>query len=277
MGTNIYLQSDFQEEYDKYLHDPMGKIRWKRLSKGGRNRRDIFKLLEEYVGSVGGMIDHVVPHGTVKELCDKYQEQKVVNGKTEWNYTWDKLGLQHHFNEVVIYTDEMAHRGEGKIIEYVENAIITHPDYYASVLLSDTSSIYPTSISYRNLYIGNQMFKLTYQSLTDDWRSNCGYVNVTYEGKDKVSLAFTEKEGTHITTPIFAFDYIKVKVGTSQYPEGGAENFYLDFNEAPGIPEEVVICEYGHEKYGELVSFYDIISEKEIAEKIEKYLQSENK
>ena len=79
MGTNIYLQSDFQEKYDMYLHDPLGKIVWKRLSKGGRNRRDIFKLLEEYVGSVGGMIDHVVPHGTVKELCDKYQEQKVEN------------------------------------------------------------------------------------------------------------------------------------------------------------------------------------------------------
>ncbi len=46
MGTNIYLQSDFIESYDKYIHDPMGKIVWKRLSRGGRNRREIFELLK---------------------------------------------------------------------------------------------------------------------------------------------------------------------------------------------------------------------------------------
>ncbi len=218
MESNIYIQSDFVEPYDKYLHDPMGKIRWKRLSRGGRNRREIFELLKQYSGSCGSRTMHVVPNGTVKELYDRY-EPREVDGK--WNGTWDKTGICSSFSELVIYRDEMAHRGEGKEVIDVEDAIEECPDAYASVLLRNNQNY---SISRRNLYIGNRAYKLTYVSLTDSWRSNCGHVVITYDGsveyKNCDHIPFTRKYGIEIKSPIFAFDYVEIPVSCSQCPYG---------------------------------------------------------
>jgi len=274
MGTNIYLQSDFIEPYDKYLHDPMGEIRWKRLSRGGRNRKDIFKLLYNYVKSTKPLENNVVPHGTVRELYEKYEEREV-NGI--WNANWDHTGICSSFSNLVIYTDDMAHRGEGKKIVDVENAIEEYPNMYASVLLRNNQNY---SISYRELFIGNMVFKLTYISLTDDWRSNCGHVVITYDGSSTYNnydnLFFTCKLGTHITSPIFAFDYIEIPVETSQFPYGCSEKFYIDFNESPGLPEEVVVRDNTNALNGQCVPFSEIISFKEISQCIKKRLKSES-
>jgi len=160
----------------------------------------------------------------------------------------------------------------------VEYAIEECPDAYASVLLRNEQDY---SISHRELFIGNKIFNLTYMSLTDRWRSNCGYVVIIYNGvttyNDYNHLAFTNKVGTHITSPIFAFDYIDIPVRTSQYPDGCPQRFYVDFNEAPGIPEEVIIKDYGNSRDGEVVNFSDIISPKNIAKEIENRLKSEKK
>lgn len=273
MGTNIYIQSDFVEPYDKYLHDPMGTIRWKRLSRGGRNRREIFELLKQYVGQTGHYRVNVVPNGTVKELYDRY-EPREVNGK--WNGTWDKTGICSPFSELVIYKDEMAHRGEGKEIEDVEDAIIECPDAYASIFLRHKQNF---AVSYRDLFIGNRAFAFTYVSLTDTWRSNCGHVVVIYRGSktydEKDYMWFTNRVGTHITSPIFAFDYIKVPVACSQYPDGSPEKFYIDFNEAAGIPEEVVVDDIYDDRNEQCIPFSEIVSFEEIAELAEKTLKSE--
>jgi len=273
MGTNIYIQSDFIEPYDKYLHDPMGTIRWKRLSRGGRNRREIFELLRQYNGSVGSPYTHVAPNGTVQELYDKYEEREV-DGK--WNGTWDKTGICSSFSELVVYKDEMAHRGEGKEVMDVEDVITEYPDAYASVLLRNKQNY---AISRRKLYIGNRAYKLTYISLTDSWRSNCGHVMITYDGSVTYSkydyIPFTRKYGTDIKSPVFSFDYVEIPVASSQCPDGSPEIFYVDFNEAAGIPEEVVIRDYQDSRYGELVPFSELISNEEISKCIEKTLKSE--
>jgi hypothetical protein len=274
MGTNIYIQSDFVEPYDKYLHDPMGTIRWKRLSRGGRNRREIFKLIEEYRGSTLPFRNNVAPNGTVQELYDRY-EPREVDGK--WNGTWDKTGICSPFSELVIYRDEMAHRGEGKEVLDVEDAIEECPDAYASVFLRNNQKY---AISRRNLYIGNRAYKFTYISLTDSWRSNCGHVVITYDGSVEYHeydhIPFTRKLGTEIKSPIFAFDYVEIPVACSQYPDGVPEIFYVDFNEAAGIPEEVIMRDYDEpERRGELVPFSEIISFEEIASLAEKTLKSE--
>lgn len=273
MGTNIYIQSDFIEPYDKYLHDPMGKIRWKRLSRGGRNRREIFELLKQHVGSTKAFGTKVAPNGTVKELYDRY-EPREVDGK--WNGTWDKTGICSSFSELVVYRDEMAHRGEGKEVIDVEDAIEECPDAYASVLLRNNQNY---SISRRNLYIGNKVYKLTYISLTDSWRSNCGHVVITYDGsieyKKSDHIPFTRKYGIEIKSPIFAFDYVEIPVASSQYHDGSPENFYVDFNEAAGIPEEVVVRDFNDNRRGDLIPFSEIISNEEIAILSEKTLKSE--
>ena len=132
MGTNIYIQSDFIEPYDKYLHDPMGTIRWKRLSRGGRNRREIFELLKQYVGQTQQYRVHVAPNGTVQELYDRYEEREV-NGV--WNGSWDHTGICSSFGDLVIYKDEMAHRGEGKEIIHADEAIEEHSERHIEDLI----------------------------------------------------------------------------------------------------------------------------------------------
>jgi hypothetical protein len=273
MGTNIYLQSDFIEPYDSRLHDPMGSIRWKRLSRGGRNRREIFKLLDNYVAQTQQFRVHVAPHGTVKELWEKYEEREVDG---IWNANWDHTGICSSFSELVIYKDEMAHRGEGKEVVDVEDAIEECPDAYASVLLRNKQDY---AISHRDLFIGNHVFKLTYISMTDSWRSNCGHVVITlddfkiYPEYDK--MPFTCKYGIEITSPMYAFDYIDIPVSCSQYPDGSPERFYVDFNEAPGLPDEVVVNKFGSAGRGDLVKFEEVLSFEKIVECIENSLKSE--
>ena len=273
-GTGIYIQSDWIESYDSYLHDPMGTIRWKRLSRGGRNRREIFKLLENYVASTQQYRVHVAPHGTVKDLWDRYYEREV-DGK--WNGSWDDIGVCSSFGELVVYKDEMAHRGEGKEVMDVEDAIEECPDAYASAFLRSGQNY---AISHRDLFIGNHAFKLTYTSITDSWRSNCGYVIITLDGfgvyPEYDRMPFTQKHGTHITSPMFAFDYINIPVSCSQFPDGNPERFYVDFNEAPGIPDEVIVKKSGSIFYGECVKFSEFMSHEKIAECIEKSLKSES-
>ncbi len=219
--------------------------------------------------------DHVIPNGIVKELYDQYEEREV-NGI--WNANWDHTGIQSPFSELVIYKDEKAHRGEGKEVMDVESAIEELPDAYASVLLSNNQNFIT---SYRELYIGGNSFQLVYVSLTDFWRSNCGYTIILYKGRSKVFEGdvwpFTCKAGTCINSPIFAFDYIEVPVARSQYPDGSSENFYIDFNESPGIPEQVVVRDYKHDRRGECIPFSEIISDKEISKCIENNLKSDNK
>ena len=272
MGSNIYIQSDFIEPYDRDLHDPMGTIRWKRLSRGGRNRREIFELLKQYVGSALPFKNNVAPHGTVQELYDRY-ESREVNGV--WNGNWDRTGICSSFSELVVYKDEMAHRGEGKEIMDVEDAIVECPDAFASVLLRNNQDY---AVSHRDLFIGNKAYKLTYISLTDRWRSNCGHVVITYDGSvtydEHNYIPFTRKYGIEIDSPIFAFDYIDIPVATSQHTDGCPERFYVDFNEAPGIPSEVVVDDWGDPRRGECVPFLDIISTLEISKCIEKSLKS---
>lgn len=270
MTTNIYIQSDFIEKYDKYLHDPMGEIRWKRLSRGGRNRREIFKFLENYT-YYRGTRDNTIPNGTVKELYDRYKE-KEVNGI--WNGTWKHTGIQSPFHELVIYEDEMAHRGEGKVIMNIEEAIETCPDSYASVFLHSEQNF---PISYRNLYIGAHLFRLVYVSLTDDWRSNCGHTIILYKGHLQSiddRWGFACKAETFIETPIFAFDYIEIPVITKGCSEGLPSQFYMDFNEAPGIPEEVIVKDYNSDRYGECIPFSELVSFEDLALSIEKCFKS---
>ena len=83
------------------------------------------------------------------------------------------------------------------------------------------------------------------------------------------------KFGTDIKSPIFAFDYIEIPVSSSQYPDGCPERFYVDFNEAPGLPEEVVIRDYSDGRNGDCVPFTDLISSEEIAKLIENSLKSD--
>ncbi len=242
MGTDIYLQSDFIEKYDNYLHDPMGKHRWKRLSRGGMNRRKLLSFLDKY--SKEQIWNRVVPHGIVRDLYKKFKETDE----------WGKLEVSSPYSQYVIYLDEKSHRGEGKMLVPVEEAIKKYPDHYASIYLEGECHDFP--ISERSLYIGNMVIKLIYISITDNWRSNCGKVVIKYISKHEVGKKYL------LSYPIYSIDRIWVPMEK----DSGSAPFLLDFNIAPGIPEEIFI-----EEEDEVVDFYEnIISAKKITELIEK-------
>ncbi len=179
----IRLVSDFLDYYDHWF-DREGHT-FERLAHKGMPRRAAL----EYMFSLG--LD-VPLFGTVKELS-----------QIPW------------LTNVVVYTDEMAHRGEGKLMMPLAQAIKQYPDNLATEYIPVTHNV-NRGVSWRYLQIGNKYVWLKYQS--DDWRSNFGNV--------KISILGIIGDGYHpkIHLPLFAIDFIP------------ANHVYaIDFNTAPQI------------------------------------------
>ena len=194
----LQLKTDFHDYYDHWF-DREGQI-FERMSHSGMSRREMFDFFEQI-----GL--KTPPYGTPKGILESLSdfEKKMEN-----------LVQGDNFNliDVVVYLDETAHRGEGKVLMPLMKAIQDYPNTFCS-------RYYPTlqtgSSSLRYLQIGDKVFWLRYTS--DDWRSNYGNVNIT--------VLSQEKDGFHskINLPLFAIDFIL------------GPNFIwaIDFNIAPGI------------------------------------------
>ncbi|WPA89611.1 hypothetical protein MTATph1_CDS0124 [Moorella phage MTATph1] len=116
---------------------------------------------------------------------------------------------------VVVYTDEMAHCGEGKLMMPLARAIKQYPDNLATEYIPVSHNV-NRGVSWRYLQIGSKYVWLKYES--DDWRSNFGNV--------KISILGIIGDGYHpkIRLPLFAIDFIP------------ANHVYaIDFNTAPQI------------------------------------------
>lgn len=235
--TGIYLVSDFTDYYDENIHDVMATNRFKRLTKSGLSRREMFKFMDEVYLDTS-------PHGTVEFLYDNYYKNKKLNKKYFLNSHKDK--------EVVVYLDENLHRGEGKILTTFQHALSNYSDYYASLFICNLKSqdeFFP--ISYRYLQIGKKSFLLSYSS-NDNWRSNCGKVKITLLKINKDKYYIDEIHSNNIKYPLFALDFVKNEK---------EDEYYIDFNISPGCPETVL---YNNKK----VKFNKILSGEEAAESI---------
>lgn len=201
----VKLKSDFMDFYDLWF-DREAEYTLQRLTKSGMSRDQMFKFLTE----------HNVPtvqYGTPQELKSN--------------------GFQ---GRVVVYTDLNAHRGDGKLLMTVNDALLSMPNY----LCSRYSSTVP-GLSIRHLQLGEYWFKLRYTSV-DDWRSNCG--------SDVDILLLDVGIGYHSTirAPVFAIDFVQANDGL----------LAVDYNIAPG-------CAYtGIEQF---------VKPKEIADSIKKTIE----
>ena len=118
--------------------------------------------------------------------------------------------------DLVVYLDEMAHRGEGKIRLGFKEAQDAYPNRFASMYIHPPQDL---AQSTRYLAVGDRAFWLWYESV-DDWRSNCGDVRIAVLGE--------EKAGRYpIPFALYAIDFVPI----------GKQNARLavDFNVAPGI------------------------------------------
>lgn len=182
----VKLVSDFVDYYDHWF-DREGEV-FRRVSSDGMSRRQMLA----YLNSLGLKTP---PFGTVRELWSRYGE------------------LDRQILSVVVYLDETAHRGEGKIKLPVAEAVRRYPDHLATVYIPSTPQ---GAVSWRYLQVGAKVFWLEYAS--GDWRSNYGGV--------EIRVLSREKDGYHskIHLPLFAVDFV------------AAERLYaVDFNVAPQV------------------------------------------
>jgi len=250
MGTGIYIKSDFFEDYDKYLHDPMGKLSFERLTHSGLKRSAMLKFLDEKKEDL--CID-VIPHGTVQEIWDLYRKDMKAEMR------WERIGLTDRIlDEVIVYCSEELHRGEGKEKEYIDDAIVTYPYKYCSVHMRNEQ--FPES--YRHLYIGNRVYYFTYYSLTDWWRSNVGDVVIYYSGSDKREL-----ENDNFP-PLFAIDFV---VSENPY---NYKSLAVDYNIAPKLPDKVYKRSWGKDNLKCVEKkFSEILTPEEAAKLLEEYIK----
>jgi len=115
--------------------------------------------------------------------------------------------------KLVVYTDERAHRGDGKLLLTAQEALEKHPDAYASEYIESP----PESL--RLLQVGMMRWMLTYKS-DDAWRSNVGNeVEIQIVGEH---VGYNKD----IQLPLFAIDFVCDKDGN---------RYAVDFNIAPGL------------------------------------------
>ncbi|RJX18212.1 MAG: hypothetical protein C4570_07165 [Ammonifex sp.] len=189
----VKLRSDFWDYYDHWF-DAVADVTFERFSRGGVNRREMFEFLES--------IDLRVPlYGKPREIFDRLG---------------DFFRRRPQLVEVVVYLDERAHQGEGKIKVLLPEALEKYPDYLALQYIPATPS--GNGVSLRYLQVGDKIFWLKYRS-RNNWRSNCGDVEIRVLGQ--------EKDGYHpkIEHPLFAIDFVPTD-----------DTLYaVDFNIAPQI------------------------------------------
>ena len=124
----LQLKTDFHDYYDHWF-DREGQI-FERMSHSGMSRREMFGFLEQI-----GL--KTPPHGTPEQIFNTLSEQDKEA---------EDLAQTHDINffHVVVYLDETAHRGEGKILVPLTEAMQKYPNafcslYYQTLLLGSTS------------------------------------------------------------------------------------------------------------------------------------------
>lgn len=179
----LKLKSDFSDYYD-FWFDREGEV-FIRNARNDVDRTQIFQILKKQFKL------KVPMHGICRDM-------------------------KEHFNKrdrVVVYTDPLAHCGEGKILIPFGEALYEHPDCLIAEYLKGEKR----SQSIRYLSIGTKAFFLGYES-DDEWRSNCGDVKVEIVGNLYYKMPYCD-------LPLFAIDFIK-----------DYDTFYgVDFNSAPGL------------------------------------------
>lgn len=197
------LDTNFRDFYD-HSFDLTGYV-FRRRDNEGMTRREIFRFLIE-IGC------ETPRHGLVKDLVPR-----ILNADFP---DWDKISrtkAMQNIIDVVVYTDENSHCGEGKIRISAAEAINHFPDHFAAEFISTTQS--GIGVSFRYLQVGKRRWWLKYWSGAD-WRSNVG------EGGVAVQCEEAPGYGNKIRYPLWAVDYLSV---------GGTWRYAVDFNIAPSL------------------------------------------
>ena len=170
-------------------------------------------------------------HGTVVEVYHKIRTKCFLSNDLFFHkFTKDTAS-------VVVYLDEYAHRGLGKLQVPLELALDQYPDKYCSEFIQTTPSC--NAVSYRYLQVGKKSFWLRYTG-HDNWMSNhAEKVDVEYLCTNDDKFKFT------VDSPVFAIDFIPGRV-----------LYAVDFNTTPGLQGTGIPLKDSHEIYDLVEEWY---------------------
>ena len=201
MNNKLFLRTDFRDYYDPWFDmDDVKAISLRhvlfRYARGGIDRIQMFEYLHSY-----GLTVPVfgTPRQVYEKLLYRLEEEEA-----------DILAT-----EVVGYLDLVSHRGEGKVRTSLKEALSRSDILFCSVFHKHRHPTFNGGVSIRRLYVGDLEYVLEYRS-TDDWRSNCGEVDITI---------LEEKSRRIPGEPLFAIDFIPTE----------HELVAIDYNAAPQI------------------------------------------
>jgi hypothetical protein len=181
----VYLRSDFADYYDHHFEARLGnpgEVCFRRFTTDGPTRAEMFPILRRLGFAVPpwGMIatlKHIIPRDS----------------------------------RVVVYDDPKAHRGEGKRVMVLQDAVDTCDGRTLACVFKGAGGE-----SIRTLKVGNRAWQMVYNS-TDDWRSNVGDVSISFP---RVCKPYPDD------APLSAVDVVLCEDG---YP------WAVDYNVAPGM------------------------------------------
>jgi hypothetical protein len=194
----LKLVSDFRDYFD-YLFDNEGEV-FRRVTTDGLNRIEILEYLQK--------LEFKTPlFGTVLELSKHLIPTDII--------------ILHH--------DLNAHRGEGKQLISLEDALKEFSNVFATQFIQfKVKDMKPEvkGLSWRYLQVGTESFWLEYTSI-EDWRSNCGDGDIQLFFRDKTELLSDHqyKDLLIFKYPLFAIDFVPVD----------NEIYAVDFNIAPQV------------------------------------------
>jgi hypothetical protein len=210
---NVKLVSDFRDYWD-HACDADG-VEFRRMTTEGPTRREALSFLEAHGVPVPmhGLVKHVIP-----KVLDKYRHV----GPMEL-----RKALLAHYVHLVVYQDEMAHRGEGKSLEpCTMGTFERNGEMYCTV---HEPSRYP--VSFRYLHVGRRRFWLCYRNrvVGVPWQSN-GDISVGPSQGVTISVlgeVLNESDPFDIKAAavLYAIDFVP--------SEGGL--LAVDYNIAPGM------------------------------------------
>ena len=132
---SLKIVTDFRDYYD-HAFGSSGDI-FVRMASGGMTRREMFPFLAKagFLLPKNGLVRHVCP-----DLVSSWEEDLRETAMDLLN--------------VVVYLDESAHQGEGKIKVSLAEALLLYPGHYCTEYISAVDD--GRSRSFRYLQVGNR-------------------------------------------------------------------------------------------------------------------------
>jgi len=191
------LLTDYPQWYDTLFDGVGDEFQRVAFAPGGLSKRRQFALFERL-----GL--QTPPHGIVADLAGaRHQPPGSV------------LDARHWIREVqaVVYLDELAHAGTGKVKLPLAEALAEHAGAYASLFIPHPAG----AVTFRQVRFGRREFWLRQQG-AEDWRSN-------HRDRETILAASLTSLPNPLPRVLWAIDYLPSATGL----------LAIDFNTAPDL------------------------------------------